>query len=187
MIRLLVLDRDGVINHDSDAFVKCADEWRPIEGSAEAIARLTVAGFTIAVASNQSGLARQLFDEAALSEIHVRMRQYVEGLGGRIDKIVFCPHLPDAGCDCRKPKPGLLHQLALHYGVPLQEVPVVGDSERDLLAAAAAGGRPLLVLTGNGKETLAGRLAAGLPVEAFDDLAAVADALLGKTATDRHR
>ena len=178
MTRLIVLDRDGVINYDSVEFVKSADEWRPIEGSAEAIGRLTAAGYTVAVASNQSGLGRRLFGEAELDSIHAKMRQHIEHAGGRIDKIVFCPHLPDAGCDCRKPKPGLLKQLAAHYGVSLHGVPVVGDSERDLAAAVAAGGRPLLVLTGNGRKTLARFVETGDRVEAFDDLASVADALL---------
>lgn len=178
MIRLVVLDRDGVINHDSDAFVKCAEEWRPIAGSAEAISRLTRGGFTVAVASNQSGLGRALFDEAALAAIHVKMRQHIERAGGRIDKIVYCPHLPERGCNCRKPRAGLLEQLALHYGVGLRDVPVVGDSERDLQAGAAVGGRPILVLTGNGEKTLADLVAAGQAVETFDDLAAVADTLL---------
>lgn len=182
MIRLVVLDRDGVINHDSAAFVKCADEWRPIAGSAEAISRLNRGGFTVAVATNQSGIGRELFDENALAAIHVKMRQHIEAAGGRIDKIVYCPHLPERGCSCRKPRPGLLEQLARHYGIGLRDVPVVGDSERDLQAGAAVGGHPILVLTGNGEKTLAGRVAAGQPVEAFDDLAAVADALLSQCA-----
>lgn len=182
MTRLIVLDRDGVINHDSDAFVKCAEEWLPIAGSAEAIARLTQGGFTVAVATNQSGIGRRLFDESALSAIHGKMLKYINTVGGHIDKIVFCPHLPDAGCNCRKPKTGLLEQVAQHYGIGLQGVPVVGDSERDLRAGSAAGARPLLVLTGNGEKTLAKRVATGQAVEAFVDLAAVADALLRDSA-----
>jgi len=148
MTRLVVLDRDGVINHDSDAFIKSADEWQPIDGSAAAIGRLTRAGYTVAVATNQSGIGRGLLSNADLGSIHEKMQQQIEHAGGHIDRIVFCPHLPDEDCECRKPKPGLLEQLATHYGVSLRDVPVIGDSERDLLAAAAVGARPLLVLTG---------------------------------------
>jgi len=182
MTRLVVLDRDGVINYDSDSFIKSAAEWRPIEGSAEAIGRLTEAGYTVAVATNQSGIGRGLLDEAELRAIHKKMQKHAELAGGHIDKIVYCPHLPDAGCDCRKPKPGLLEQLGAHYSVGMQGVPVIGDSERDLQAAAAVGARPLLVLTGNGQNTRAALVAAGNPVEAYADLASAVDELVfGKT------
>ena len=181
MTRLVVLDRDGVINHDSDAFIKSAADWRPIDGSAAAIGRLTRAGYTVAVATNQSGIGRGLLSNADLTSIHEKMRRQAERAGGRIDRIVYCPHLPDEDCECRKPKPGLLEQLAAHYCVSLQGVPVIGDSERDLLAAAAVGARPLLVLTGNGRQTHAARVAAGMPVEAYDDLASAVVSLISAT------
>jgi D-glycero-D-manno-heptose 1,7-bisphosphate phosphatase len=174
---LIILDRDGVINHDSREFVKNASEWVPIPGSIGAIAELSQAGYTVAVASNQSGLARGLFDRNALRAMHRKLRRLVAAQGGRVDRIVICPHGPEADCNCRKPRPGLLRRLARYYDVSLEGVPVVGDSLRDLQAAAAAGARPLLVRTGNGRNT-----AARLPIElrsvpVFDDLAAVAASL----------
>jgi D-glycero-D-manno-heptose 1,7-bisphosphate phosphatase len=181
MRKLIVLDRDGVINYDSDDFIKSAEEWRPIDGSAEAIGRLTEAGYTIAVATNQSGIGRGLLSDADLAAIHRKMRRHAELAGGYIDKIVYCPHLPDADCACRKPRPGLLEQLATHYSVGMQGVPVIGDSERDLQAATAVGARPLLVLTGNGRKTQAALVAAGGPVEAYDDLASAVDAIVSET------
>lgn len=178
--RLVVLDRDGVINHESADFVKSADEWRPLDGSIEAIAALTRGGFRVAVASNQSGLARGLFDYGALYAMHQKMRDLVSAAGGRIDHIVICPHGPDDGCDCRKPQPGLLLQVGEHFDMEMQNVPFIGDSVRDLQAALAAGARPILVRTGNGLEAEAG-LPAGLgDVEVFDDLRAAADALLAE-------
>ncbi len=176
--RLIILDRDGVINRDSDAFVKSLAEWIPLEGSIDAIARLSRAGWTVAVATNQSGLARGLFDRDALEAMHARLRQLVENSGGRVGRIAVCPHGPDDGCACRKPAPGLLLEIADHYGVRLDGVPVVGDSLRDLEAARAAGARPMLVRTGNGTAT-EHRLPADLSdTETFDNLAACADYLL---------
>ena len=175
--RLVILDRDGVINRDSREFVKNADEWVPLPGSIGAIAELSRAGFTVAVASNQSGLARGLFDRNALRAMHRKLRRLVAAEGGRVDRIVVCPHGPDEHCHCRKPKPGLLQRLARHYETTLEGVPVVGDSLRDLQAAAAAGAKPVLVLTGNG-ETTAARLPDNLDsVPIFDDLAAFAATL----------
>jgi D-glycero-D-manno-heptose 1,7-bisphosphate phosphatase len=175
---LLILDRDGVINRDSREFVKNVDEWQPIPGSIEAIADLSKAGYTVVVASNQSGLARGLFDRKALRAMHRKLRRLVAAQGGHIDRIVVCPHGPDDGCRCRKPAPGLLQRLARHYGTSLDGVPAVGDSLRDLEAAAAAGAVPILVRTGNGK-AVARRLPKSLrSVSVFDNLAAVADALL---------
>lgn len=176
--KLIVLDRDGVINRDSDAFVKSPQEWIPLEGSIDAIARLSRAGWTVAVASNQSGLARGLFDRKALDAMHAKLRRLVERRGGRVDRIVVCPHGPDDGCDCRKPAPGLLLALADHYGRSLEGVPVVGDSLRDLEAAQAVGGRPILVRTGNGAETERELSPSAGDIETFDTLAAVADFLL---------
>ncbi len=175
---LVILDRDGVINRDSDAFVKSPAEWLPLPGSIDAIAALSGAGFTVTVASNQSGLARGLFDRAALRAMHGKLRRLVDAAGGRIDRIVVCPHGPEDGCSCRKPLPGLLLRLARHYGTRLDGVPVIGDSTRDLEAALAAGAKPILVRTGNG-----GRTEASLPdrlagVAVYDDLAAAADALV---------
>ncbi len=177
---LLILDRDGVINRDSDAFVKSAAEWLPLPGSIEAIAALSKAGFTVAVASNQSGLARGLFDRAALRAMHRKLRRLVGAEGGRIDRIVVCPHGPDDGCNCRKPLPGLLLRLARHYGTELGGVPAIGDSTRDLEAAVAAGATPVLVRTGNGGCTEAS-LPEGLTnIAVFDNLAAAATALIGR-------
>ncbi len=176
--RLVILDRDGVINRDSKTFVKSADEWIPLPGSIEAIADLNKAGFTVAVASNQSGLARGLFDRRALYSMHRKLRRLVGAAGGTVDRIVVCPHGPDDGCHCRKPAPGLIERLLRRYGVAANTVTVVGDSLRDLEAALAAGTSPVLVRTGNGRKTekqLTGDLA-GVPV--FDDLAAAAVAII---------
>ncbi|MFP4295181.1 MAG: D-glycero-beta-D-manno-heptose 1,7-bisphosphate 7-phosphatase, partial [Halothiobacillaceae bacterium] len=151
--RLIILDRDGVINQDSDEYVKSVDEWIPLPGALEAIARLKQAGWTVAVATNQSGIAHGLFDEDALRAMHEKMARLLAELGARIDYITWCPHGPDDGCDCRKPRPGLYQQIARHFDCSLENVPVVGDSARDLEAAVAVGARPVLVLTGKGART----------------------------------
>jgi D-glycero-D-manno-heptose 1,7-bisphosphate phosphatase len=176
-----VLDRDGVINHESDAFVKSPEEWVPIEGSMEAIGLLTQNGFTVAVASNQSGIGRRLLDRRTLHAIHRKMRRNAHAASGSIDRIVYCPHLPDDACDCRKPRPGLLLRLARHYGVTMAGVPVIGDSERDLAAARAVGARPILVLTGNGTKTRDELARQGRFVEYYPDLLAAATALVNET------
>ena len=175
-MKLVVLDRDGTINHDSERFIKSPAEWKPIKGSLEAIARLTHAGWRVVVATNQSGIARGLFDVATLNAIHDAMHRAAAQAGGRIDAIFFCPHAADADCGCRKPKPGMLHEIAARLNVELGDVPVIGDSLRDMQAAAAAGARPILVLTGKGRKT---RDAGGLPegTQVFADLAAVAEHL----------
>lgn len=173
---LVILDRDGVINRDRDDFIRCPEDWEPLPGSLEAIARLTRAGVRVAVATNQSGVGRGLFDEATLGSIHRRMEAEIVKAGGALDKIVYCPHHPDAGCDCRKPKPGLLLALARDYGRSLVGVPCIGDSRRDIEAAVAAGARPILVMTGNGERTRAA-LAPELP-ECYADLAGAVDRLL---------
>ena len=172
-MRLVVLDRDGTINHDSDQYIKSPAEWKPIAGSVEAIARLTQSDWRVMVATNQSGIARGLFDTATLNAIHAEMHRAVSQAGGRIDAIFFCPHAADSNCECRKPKPGLLREIAARLNVELEGVPMVGDSLRDLQAAAAVGATPCLVLTGKGRNT---RDAGGLPpgTEVFADLAAVA-------------
>ena len=172
-MKLVILDRDGTINHDSDQFIKSPAEWRPIEGSLEAIARLTHAGYRIVVATNQSGIARGLLDTSTLIAIHRTLQRAAAQAGGRIDGFFFCPHAADSGCDCRKPKPGMLLDIARRFNVLLPEVSMVGDALRDVEAAAAAGARPVLVLTGKGKKTKAD---GGLPpgTEVFPDLAAFA-------------
>ena len=172
-MKLIILDRDGTINQDSDEYIKSPAEWKPIPGSLQAIARLSQGGWRIVVATNQSGIARGLFDMAALNAIHAEMHRVVNLAGGRIDAIFFCPHAADSSCACRKPKPGLLLEIASRMDVGLAEVPMVGDALRDLEAAAAAGAKPYLVLTGKGKKT---REAGGLPqgTQVFADLAAVA-------------
>ncbi|MDG1582893.1 D-glycero-beta-D-manno-heptose 1,7-bisphosphate 7-phosphatase [Pseudomonas sp. GOM6] len=175
-MKLLILDRDGVINEDSDAYIKSLDEWIPIPGSIAAIARLSQAGWTVAVATNQSGLARGYYDAATLESMHQRLRQLVAEEGGEVGLIVHCPHGPDDGCDCRKPKPGMLKQIAAHYATELTGVWFVGDSMGDLEAALAVHCQPVLVKTGKGERTLAKPLPAATLI--FDDLAAIADQLL---------
>jgi len=175
-MKLVVLDRDGVINLDSDQYIKSPEEWKPIAGSLEAIARFTQAGFHVVVATNQSGVGRGLFDMATLNAMHDKMHKAVSELGGRIDAVFFCAHAQDAGCACRKPKPGMLLEIAARFKVALADVPAIGDSLRDLQAASEAGARPVLVLTGKGAQTLeAGGLPAGTEVHL--DLAAAAMAL----------
>ena len=155
MRRLIILDRDGVINHDSPDFIKAPAEWSVIPGSAEAIGRLSAAGFLVAVASNQSGIGRGYLDRATLYRIHRKMRRTVALHGGKIDRIVFCPHRPGEGCDCRKPAPGLLLRLLDYYGLQPSDAIAIGDSARDIEAAEGAGIQPALVLTGNGLVTAA--------------------------------
>jgi D-glycero-D-manno-heptose 1,7-bisphosphate phosphatase len=172
-MKLIILDRDGTINHDSDAYIKSPEEWRPIEGSLEAIARLTQADYRIAVATNQSGIARGLFDTTTLIAIHNTMQRALGQVGGRIDAFFFCPHAADSACECRKPRPGMLIEIAKRFNVSLDDTYMVGDALRDLEAAAAAGAKPVLVLTGKGKKTQKeGGLPAGTIV--FPDLAAFA-------------
>lgn len=175
-MRLLILDRDGVINKDSDQYIKSPEEWRAIPGSLEAIGLLTQAGYRIVVATNQSGIGRGLFDMATLNAIHNKMHKAVNQAGGRIEAVFFCPDTDASKSPCRKPNPGMFHAIAERFNTPLTNVPAVGDALRDLQAAAAVGARPLLVLTGKGKKTQA---AGGLPDETqtFADLAAVAQVL----------
>jgi len=154
-MKLVILDRDGVINQDSDQFIKSPQEWVCLPGSAEAIARLNQAGWCVAIATNQSGIARGLFDPTTLERIHDHMRRQLAAVGARIDAIAVCPHGPDDGCRCRKPQPGLLEVLAARFGVILRGVPVVGDAWRDLQAARAVGAQPILVQTGKGALTAA--------------------------------
>ncbi|MGH8582668.1 MAG: D-glycero-beta-D-manno-heptose 1,7-bisphosphate 7-phosphatase [Gammaproteobacteria bacterium] len=176
-MRLLILDRDGVINEESEAYIKSPAEWTPIPGSLEAIARANAAGYRVVVLSNQSGLARKVLDIRALHLIHQTMHQRLAEVGGRVEAIFFCPHGAEADCPCRKPRPGLFHDLAARLHVSLQGVPAVGDRERDVLAARAAGAMPILVRTGHGDASLAEGLdLSGVAV--YADLAAAVEALL---------
>ena len=152
-MKLIILDRDGVINFDSDHFIKSPAEWKPIPGSLEAIARLTQAGYRVVIASNQSGIDRGLFDMDTLNAIHEKMHHAVKTAGGRIDAIFYCPHSDESNCACRKPKPGMFERIAACFNIDLADTHAVGDSRRDLQTAVAAGARPVLVLTGHGKET----------------------------------
>jgi D-glycero-D-manno-heptose 1,7-bisphosphate phosphatase len=175
--RLIILDRDGVINHDSDLFIKTPDEWRPIPGSLEAIARLNHAGYRVVVATNQSGVGRGLLDITTLNAIHERMHRSLAQVGGRVDAIFFCPHSADSQCECRKPRPGMLLEIGRRFGVEMNGVPCIGDSPRDLASADAVGAQPMLVLTGKGEKTLRD---GGFPKNTviFPDLAFAVAALL---------
>lgn len=176
--KLVVLDRDGVINEDSPDYIKSAAEWHAIPGSLEAIARLNHAGWRVVIATNQSGIGRGLFDFEALGGIHDKMQRQLADLGGRIDGIFFCPHQPDDECDCRKPKAGLLKDAGRRLQVDMQGVPFIGDSKRDLQAAVAAGALPILVRTGNGAAVEATVLETMPDVQIYDDLASAVAALL---------
>lgn len=166
--RYVLLDRDGVINHDSDDFIKSPEEWQPIDGSLEAIALLNAHGYRIAVITNQSGLARGLFDDSVLEKIHQKMHRLVSDKGGNIDAVYFCPHGADSACNCRKPKPGLLELFAAEKHADLAHTYFIGDSWRDIQAALAAGALPMLVKTGKGQKTLTEHPNLNIPV--FDTL-----------------
>lgn len=150
-LKLVILDRDGTINQDRDDYVKSEAEWEPLPGALEAIAKLNHAGWHVVVASNQSGLGRGLFDVSALNAMHTKMHKLLATAGGRVEAIFYCPHGPEQACPCRKPAPGLFEQIGERYGVSLQGVPTVGDTARDLIAGAAVGCEPHLVLTGKGE------------------------------------
>jgi len=184
---LIILDRDGVINEDSDDFIKSPHEFIPLPGSLEAIARLNAAGYCVAVATNQSGIARGLFDLQTLDAMHHKLEKLLTTVGGHLEGIFYCPHAPDAGCDCRKPKPGLLQQISHKLETELSGVPVIGDSLRDLQSAQAVGATPILVRTGKGERSLAALAKepdlAKVPV--FNDLAGAVDALLTGTLTGK--
>ena len=176
-MKIVILDRDGVINFDSDHFIKSPAEWKPIPGSLEAIARLTQAGYRVVVASNQSGIDRGLFDMDTLNGIHEKMHKALFAAGGRIDAIFYCPHAADSACECRKPKPGMFKHIANTFNADLKGVYAIGDSLRDLQASAVLGCKPVLVLTGKGGKTQAeGNLPAGTLV--FTDLAAAVEHIL---------
>ena len=176
-IKLIILDRDGVINHDSPDFIKSPAEWIPIPGSLEAIARLNQAGYRVVIASNQSGIAREFFDMSTLNAIHAKMHHLAQQVGADIDAVFFCPHAAADNCDCRKPKPGMFNEISQRYKISLKGVPVVGDSLRDLQAGYVTGCVPYLVLTGKGEKT---QSTGGLPpgTMVFPDLAAMVIHLL---------
>lgn len=175
-MKLVILDRDGVINHDSDDYIKSAEEWIPIDGSIEAIARLNQAGYNIAVASNQSGIARGYFTISSLNAMHEKMHEYVQLAGGHIDGVFFCPHAPSDQCDCRKPEPGLLYEIADRFSVSLDNVFFIGDSMSDINAAKNANARPLLVRTGKGQITENKLTDNSVPV--FNDLSEASHAII---------
>ena len=178
-MKLIVLDRDGVINHDSDAYIKSQEEWLPIDGSLEAISRLNHGGYTVVVASNQSGLARGYFDIEALSSMHRKMDEMLTKLGGQVDAVFYCPHGPDDGCACRKPKPGMLLDIGQRFNVSLKDVVFIGDSISDIKAASNANAKAVLVRTGKGvkaEKILQTEGKSNVPV--YDDLAAAVTAIL---------
>ena len=184
-MKMIILDRDGVINHDSPAFIKSPAEWIPIPGSLEAIARLNQANYRVVVASNQSGIARELFDMQTLNAIHHKMHTCAQQVGASIDTIFFCPHAAIDNCDCRKPKAGMFEEIAKRFKIGLKGVPTVGDSLRDLQAGFISGCTPYLVLTGKGEKT---NQTGGLPpgTRVFPDLASMVDALLKNTSPQPH-
>ncbi|MCW8982560.1 MAG: D-glycero-beta-D-manno-heptose 1,7-bisphosphate 7-phosphatase, partial [Gammaproteobacteria bacterium] len=170
-MKLIILDRDGVINYDSDNYIKSVDEFIPLPGSLEAIAALNKANYRVAIATNQSGIARGYYDQQELEAMHHKLDQELSKVGGHIDYIAFCPHGPDDHCNCRKPLAGMLEEISNHFKVGLSDVPVIGDSLRDLQSAQTVGARPILVKTGKGERTIAkGEGMKGVPV--YTDLAA---------------
>jgi len=176
-MKLVILDRDGVINHDSVSYIGSTDEWQPLPGSLEAIAKLTQAGYHVVVATNQSAIGRGLLEMATLNAIHDKMHRAVSQAGGRIDAIFYCPHGYEENCDCRKPKPGLLEEVGRRFNTDLKDVAFIGDAVRDLQAAVGAGAQPVLVLTGKGAKTRRdGDLPAGTKI--YDDLAAAVKSLI---------
>lgn len=178
-MKLIILDRDGVINRDSDEYIKSPEEFIPIAGSLDAITRLCHAGYTVVVATNQSGIARKLFDMTTLQKMHDKLHRLLTAAGGRIEAIFFCPHGPDDHCECRKPAAGMFKDIGRRFQTDLHGVPVVGDSYRDIEVARAVDAQPILVRTGKGERTLSsGNDLKGVPV--FDDLAAYVDHLLNR-------
>lgn len=179
-MKLLILDRDGTLNRPRDDFITTPDEWVPLPGALEAVARLNHAGWKVVLASNQPGIGRGLLDVTVLNAIHLKMNKALAAVGGRIEAVFFCPHTPEDQCRCRKPGPGLFEQIGDRFGVQLQDVPAAGDSVWDVQAAAAAGCQPHLLLTGNSECFRDGRLPVGLPPGTLvhQDLAAFAEVLL---------
>jgi D-glycero-D-manno-heptose 1,7-bisphosphate phosphatase len=183
-MKLIILDRDGTINEDSLGYIKSPDEWTPLPGALEAIARLNHAGWHAVIATNQSGLGRGLFDVSALNAMHSKMNKMLAAVGGRIDAIFYCPHAPDQACSCRKPAPGLFEQIGQRFGIELEGVPVVGDTSRDLVAGASVGCSAHLVLTGKGAAYRGRRLPDTFPpgTRVHQDLAAFAEVWISQDA-----
>ncbi len=177
-MKLIILDRDGVINEDSDDYIKSPDEFILIPGSLHAIARLKQAGYTVVVATNQAGIGRGLFDIGTLGAIHEKLRRELTRHGASLDGIFFCPHTPQDGCECRKPKPGLLREIGTRFQVDVTCVPFIGDTLRDVEAAREVGATPMLVKTGKGERTLGAHAGELRDVPVYTDLAAAVDALL---------
>ena len=184
-MKLIILDRDGTINGDSDDFVKTPEEWMPLPGALQAIARLNHAGWHVVIASNQSGLGRGLFDVASLNAIHAKMHKMLAAVGGRMDAVFYCPHSPEEKCTCRKPLPGLFEQIGARFGVSLKGVPTAGDSLRDMQAGVAAGCEPHLVLTGKSAHHTLDKPPEGFPAGTFfhQDLSAFANFILERSTT----
>ena len=184
MPKAVLLDRDGVINFDSPDYILSPDQWLPIPGSLEAIAALTRAGIPTAIVSNQSALGRGMFDTATMQAIHARMIAAIEAAGGRIAHTAYCPHAPEDGCDCRKPRPGLIVEALAALGIDAGDALMIGDSARDVEAAVAVGVRPVLVQSGYGDaEAILAKARRLVPdIAVYDDLAAAVDALLQETA-----
>lgn len=180
--KLVILGRDGILNEYREAHVTAPEEWVPVPGALEAVARLNHAGWHVVVATNQAGIGRGMIDMAAINAVHMHMNQQLMAQGARIDAVFFCPHTPEEGCDCRKPRPGMMRDIARRYGVDLRGVPLVGDTLRDLQAAAAAGCEPHLVLTGRaaglGDEQLRQTMAQAPGTQVHADLSAFADFLM---------
>ncbi|MGE0277988.1 MAG: D-glycero-beta-D-manno-heptose 1,7-bisphosphate 7-phosphatase [Nitrospiraceae bacterium] len=181
--RLVILSRDGVINERRPTGVRAVDEWKAIPGSLRAIARLTSAQFHVVVATNQPGIADGTLDGGMLAHIHAKMNGEIARDGGRIESIFYCPHVADDKCSCRKPRPGLLLEVAKRLDVDLEGVPFIGDTSEDIEAARAAGARPILLRTGRGMETEES-CAGCADVEVYDDLADAASALIELRAAD---
>ena len=181
-MKLIILDRDGTINVESDDFIKTPDEWLPLPGALEAIAKLNHAGWHTIIASNQSGLGRGLFDVAALNAIHAKMHKLLGAAGGRMDAVFYCPHTPTDNCSCRKPLPGLFNQIIERTSVEAHTIASAGDSLRDAQAAAAAGCEPHLVLTGNAAHLRGQPLPETFPVNTIvhQDLSAIADFIIAR-------
>jgi D-glycero-D-manno-heptose 1,7-bisphosphate phosphatase len=178
---LLIVDRDGVINEDSESYIKSPAEWIPVPGSPEALAKATQAGFRIVVVSNQAGLAHGLFNMDTLNEIHAKMIKELKRYGGEIEAIFFCPHAPEADCQCRKPRPGMLKEIGSRLRMSLEDVPFIGDKISDVQAARAVQARPILVRTGYGQMTVDTEDVFGIEIyanlaAAIDDLVAEAEA-----------
>ncbi len=185
MMKLIILDRDGTINEMGDEFVQSPDEWQPLPGALDAIARLNHAGWHVVVVSNQAGLGRGLFDVDTLNAIHTKMHKMLSAVGGRVDAVFYCPHAPDEACHCRKPASGLFEQIGERYGIELAGVPTAGDSARDLVAGASVGCEPHLVLTGNGAVHRGRQLPDAFPptTRVHEDLGAFADYLIERQAS----